>query len=73
MDQFNQLSQGGKKVVKYPELCSVWNKEVVTQLRSLAPGEDPATVFKQTRFKTSAELQGYAQKAILTVSFCHIS
>ena len=67
MDHFNALSQGGKKLVKYDELCTKWNKDVVSQLRSLDPSVNPATIFETVRFKTKSELRVYASKEKKTV------
>ena len=73
MELFNELSQSGTQLVKYPELCTKWNREVVARMRSLAATENPATVFEQVRFKTKNELKVYATKAALhhTASHAH--
>lgn len=72
MDLFNQLSQSGTKVVKYPELCTNWNREVVTRMRNLDATEDPAVVFEHVRFKTKNELKEYATKVVAHHTVAHV-
>ena len=68
MQLFHKLSSGGKKTVKYDQLCKQWNTEVVSRLRSLDAGESPVTVLASMRLKTKQELQTYAKKVHASIS-----